>query len=29
VKVPWGEPVDDAALNALIVAAYRDMHARL
>ncbi len=29
VKVRWGEPVDDAALNALIVAAYRDMHARL
>jgi hypothetical protein len=29
VKVRWGEPVDAAALGALITAAYRDIHARL
>lgn len=29
VKLRWGEPVDDAALRALIVAAYRDMRRRL
>ncbi|MFN3512796.1 MAG: DUF1801 domain-containing protein [Phenylobacterium sp.] len=28
VKLPWGEPVDEAALEALIAAAYRDMQAR-
>ena len=29
VKLRWGEPVDAAALRALIAAAYRDMRARL
>ena len=29
VKVRWGRPVDEAALNALIAAAYRDVRARL
>jgi hypothetical protein len=29
VKVRWGAPVDEAALNALIAAAYRDIRARL
>ena len=29
VKLRWGEPVDAAALNALIAAAYRDIRARL
>lgn len=29
VKVRWGEAVDDAALNALIAAAYRDIRSRL
>jgi hypothetical protein len=29
VKVRWGEPVNDAALNELIAAAYRDMRSRL
>ena len=29
VKLRWAEPVDEAALGALIVAAYRDMQARL
>jgi hypothetical protein len=29
VKVRWGEPVNDAALNDLIAAAYRDMRSRL
>lgn len=29
VKLRWGEPVDEAALRALIAAAYRDIHARL
>jgi len=29
VKLRWGEPVDVAALNELIAAAYRDMRARL
>lgn len=29
VKLPWGEPVDEAALEALIAAAYRDMEARV
>lgn len=29
VKVRWGEPVDEAALTALIAAAYADMHRRL
>ena len=29
VKVRWGEPVDDAALTALIGAAYADMRQRL
>lgn len=29
VKVRWGEPVDDAALTALIAAAYRDIRLRL
>ena len=29
VKVHWGRPVDAAALNALIAAAYRDVRARL
>jgi hypothetical protein len=29
VKLRWGEPVDAAALSALIAAAYRDMRARL
>jgi hypothetical protein len=29
VKVRWGEPVDEAALAALIATAYRDMLARL
>jgi len=29
VKVRWGRPVDAAALNALVAAAYRDVHARL
>jgi hypothetical protein len=29
VKIRWGEPVDAAALNALITAAYRDIAARL
>jgi hypothetical protein len=29
VKVHWGEPVNEAALNALIAAAYRDMRSRL
>ena len=27
-KVRWGEPIDEAALNALIIASYRDMKAR-
>lgn len=29
VKIHWGRPVDTAALNALIAAAYRDVRARL
>jgi hypothetical protein len=29
VKVRWGEPADEAALTALISAAYRDMRSRL
>jgi hypothetical protein len=29
VKVRWGEPLDEAALGALIAAAYRDIRARL
>lgn len=29
VKLRWGEPVDAAALNDLIAAAYRDIRARL
>jgi hypothetical protein len=29
VKVHWGRPVDAAALNALIAAAYQDIRARL
>ena len=29
VKLRWGRPVDDAALDALIVAAYRDIRMRL
>jgi hypothetical protein len=29
VKVRWGEPVNEAALNELIGAAYRGMHLRL
>lgn len=29
VKLRWGEPVDSAALNDLITAAYRDIRARL
>jgi hypothetical protein len=29
VKIRWGQPVDEAALQALIVAAYRDMRLRL
>jgi hypothetical protein len=29
VKVHWGRPVDEAALTALIAAAYRDVRARL
>jgi len=29
VKLRWGQPVDTAALTALIDAAYRDMHSRL
>lgn len=29
VKVRWGQPVDEAALAALIDAAYRDMRSRL
>ena len=29
VKLRWGEPVNEAALSALIAAAYRDMRARL
>ncbi len=29
VKLYWGRPVDEAAVTALIVAAYDDMHARL
>jgi hypothetical protein len=29
VKVKWGEPVDEAALSALIAAAYDDIKARL
>jgi len=29
VKRYWGQPVDDDAVTALIVAAYDDMHARL
>jgi hypothetical protein len=29
VKVRWGAPVDEVALNALIAAAYRDIRARL
>ena len=29
VKLRWGEPVNETALHALIVAAYRDMQARL
>ena len=29
VKVRWGQPVDDAALQALIAAAYADIRARL
>ena len=29
VKVRWGEPVNAAALNELIAAAYRDIRARL
>lgn len=29
VKLRWGEPVNEKALNALIAAAYRDMRARL
>ncbi|WP_304218595.1 DUF1801 domain-containing protein [Phenylobacterium aquaticum] len=28
VKLRWGQPVDEAALGALIAAAYRDMQAR-
>jgi hypothetical protein len=29
VKVRWGEPVNEAALNDLITAAYQDMRTRL
>ena len=29
VKIHWGKPVDEAALGALIAAAYQDMRARL
>ena len=29
VKVRWGQPVDAAALNALIASAYQDLRARL
>jgi hypothetical protein len=29
VKVRWGEPIDEAALTALLAAAYRDIRARL
>jgi hypothetical protein len=29
VKLPWGQPVDQAALRALIAAAYQDIRARL
>ena len=29
VKVPWGKPVDAAALKALIAAAYRDIRVRM
>ncbi|HWW26224.1 MAG TPA: DUF1801 domain-containing protein [Caulobacter sp.] len=29
VKIRWGRPADAVALNALIAAAYRDVHARL
>lgn len=29
VKIRWGRPVDAAALNALVAAAYRDVRARL
>ena len=29
VKLKWGEPVDETALNALIAAAYADLRARL
>ena len=29
VKLRWGEPVNEAALNALIAAAYRDIRLRL
>ncbi len=29
VKLRWGEPIDTAALNALIAAAYRDIRLRL
>lgn len=29
VKLRWGQPVDEAALGALIAAAYRDMQARV
>jgi hypothetical protein len=29
VKLPWGQPVDEAALGELIAAAHRDMRARV
>lgn len=29
VKLRWGQPIDEAALSALIAAAYRDMRARV
>ncbi|WP_255355058.1 MULTISPECIES: DUF1801 domain-containing protein [unclassified Caulobacter] len=29
VKLHWGRPVDEAALGALILAAYRDMQGRV
>lgn len=29
VKLRWGQPIDEAALNALIAAAYRDIRSRL
>jgi hypothetical protein len=29
VKLRWGRPADEAALNALVAAAYQDMQARL